>query len=64
MSSANTNDQTPVSKDIYLTCMDCSGEFLYAIGEQRFFRERGLAAPKRCKGCRLERRQKRAARLR
>ncbi len=32
--------------------MACGRRFSWSVGEQRFYRERGLQAPRRCPGCR------------
>ncbi len=39
-------------KDIEVQCVDCGQTFTITAGEQRFFLEKGLALPKRCKACR------------
>lgn len=44
-------------EDINLTCCDCGEHFIFTAGEQRYFEERGLSAPKRCKACRQQRRK-------
>lgn len=41
-----------------LTCRDCDKEFAFPPGEQRFFREKGLSSPSRCKPCRRDHREK------
>jgi CxxC-x17-CxxC domain-containing protein len=47
------SEQTMEATDRQLTCKDCGSEFLFTVGEQRFFQERGLTnEPKRCKACR------------
>ncbi len=39
--------------DKSITCVDCGEEFLFTVGEQAFYRERGLPnEPTRCKRCR------------
>lgn len=35
-----------------LICKDCGGPFWITDGERGYYRARGLAEPKRCKGCR------------
>ena len=35
-----------------LICKDCGKEFDFTVGEQRFYEEKGFAAPIRCKECR------------
>ena len=44
-------------EDRELICADCGLEFLFTAGEQRFYRSKGLAEPKRCKACRMLRRR-------
>jgi hypothetical protein len=54
-------DPTPsllVEKTIL--CRDCGVGFIWTPGEQRFFQERGLAAPRRCAACRVAARRARA----
>lgn len=38
--------------DIKLICIECGREFVFTEGEQRFYYEKGLVDPKRCKECR------------
>ena len=46
-------------QDETLKCEDCGKEFIFSIGEQEFYAEKGLVnKPKRCHECRKERRQK------
>ena len=42
--------------DMKLICVDNKEEFTFTEGEQAFYKDRGLAAPKRCPICRLKRR--------
>lgn len=38
--------------DIGVLCIDCGKEFVWTVGEQMFFRDKGLKnPPKRCKEC-------------
>lgn len=38
--------------DQQIDCIDCSEHFPWTVGEQEFFRDKGLKhAPKRCKSC-------------
>lgn len=38
--------------DIEITCVDCGKLFVWTVGEQVFFRDKGLKnPPKRCKPC-------------
>ena len=42
----------PELKDINIACIDCENDFVWSIGEQVFFRDKGLQnSPKRCKEC-------------
>lgn len=44
-----------------LTCASCSRRFTWSAGEQQFYRERGLHAPRRCLDCRSSRREQTTA---
>lgn len=44
-------------QNLMLKCYDCSHDFVWTEGEQKFFKDRGLARPKRCPQCRFRRRQ-------
>ncbi len=40
-------------KDKTLTCKDCGAEFVFTVGEQEFYEEKGFTnEPVRCKACR------------
>lgn len=39
-------------KDRWLTCLDCHNEFIFKIGEQKYYHEKGFEPPKRCPSCR------------
>ncbi|MGL5042947.1 MAG: zinc-ribbon domain-containing protein [Culicoidibacterales bacterium] len=40
-------------QDIIIICKDCGKEFVWTIGEQEFYREKGFTnRPVRCKECR------------
>lgn len=41
--------------DKSIICKDCGKEFIFAVGEQKFYESKGLAAPVRCKECRQKR---------
>jgi ubiquinone/menaquinone biosynthesis C-methylase UbiE len=43
-------------RDETIQCVDCSRTFVWSIGEQRYFKEHGLTAPKRCPDCRAHKR--------
>lgn len=39
-------------QDKQILCIDCNLEFIWAVGEQVFFRDKGLTnPPKRCRDC-------------
>jgi len=43
------------TQDKRLTCVDCGTEFVFTVGEQLFFRDKGLTnEPKRCKQCKAK----------
>jgi CxxC-x17-CxxC domain-containing protein len=49
-------------QDRLITCVDCGEEFTFTVGEQEFYRDRGLTnAPTRCKACREKRKGQRGA---
>ena len=43
----------PMAGDIQLTCSDCGQDFTFTAADQAFFQERGYSTPKRCKPCRM-----------
>jgi len=47
-------------QDKTLTCRDCSSEFVFTVGEQEFFAEKGFTnEPTRCPACRSARKASR-----
>ena len=41
--------------DRVLRCADCGAEFIFTVGEQRFYAEKGFKnEPKRCKSCKAK----------
>ncbi len=42
--------------DQIIKCVECGRTFIWSYGEQRYYKERGLSPPKRCKACRARRR--------
>ena len=47
-------------EDKTLTCVECGNSFSFTVGEQEFYRSRGLQnEPSRCSECRTARRQRR-----
>ena len=39
-----------------IDCADCKLPFTFSAGEQSFYGEKGLSVPKRCKSCRVAKR--------
>lgn len=48
-------------QDLYIICVDCKHEFIFEVGEQKFYKEKGYFTPKRCPSCRKEYRIKKEA---
>ena len=47
-------------EDKKIICKDCGKEFVFTVGEQEFFKDKGYDhEPKRCISCRRKRRQAR-----
>jgi hypothetical protein len=44
------------TKDKFIWCVDCGGEFTFTVGEQQFYISKSLSEPKRCQQCRNQRR--------
>ncbi|ABI67588.1 zinc-ribbon domain containing protein [Syntrophomonas wolfei] len=48
-------------QDKTLVCQDCGQEFVFTAGEQEFYSEKGFEnEPKRCRECRVNRRNSRS----
>ena len=47
--------------DRTLTCRDCNQPFVFTLGEQTFYAERGFSEPQRCPACRQARKAQRNA---
>ena len=47
----------PKLKNKNLRCVDCRMDFVFTVGEQRYFFSKGLSIPKRCPNCRQKRRE-------
>lgn len=46
--------------DKTITCKDCGTEFVFTVGEQEFYKEKGFEHdPVRCPDCRRARKQRR-----
>lgn len=39
-------------QDLRIKCWECTTRFTFTVGEQQFFKQKGLSEPKRCKKCR------------
>lgn len=47
-------------EDKILVCRDCSEEFVFSIGEQEFYKEKGFDnEPVRCQSCRRAKKESR-----
>lgn len=47
-------------QDKTLVCKDCGAEFVFTVGEQQFYAEKGFTnEPQRCSDCRKARKQQR-----
>ena len=45
-------------EDVTLKCKDCGADFVWTVGEQEFYQQKGLEHPPvRCKECRGKRKQ-------
>ncbi|MHA6250898.1 RQC-minor-1 family DNA-binding protein [Oceanobacillus sp. CAU 1775] len=42
-------------EDLHLKCWECGNRFVFTVGEQNFFKQKGFQLPKRCGECREER---------
>ncbi|MFG6115531.1 RQC-minor-1 family DNA-binding protein [Halobacillus sp. MO56] len=42
-------------QDFLLKCYECGERFVFTVGEQRFYKEKGFVYPKRCEKCRHKR---------
>lgn len=48
--------------DLTMQCIDCHEDFIWTIGEQQFFRDKGLQnPPKRCRPCKQAKNERIAA---
>lgn len=43
--------------DETINCADCKTDFVWTEGEQEFFEQKAFKRPRRCRECRLKRRQ-------
>lgn len=47
-------------EDKVLKCKDCENDFIFTVGEQEFYAEKGFTnEPARCKDCRITRKNQR-----
>lgn len=52
LNNTTTKDSDTDVEDTTIICNDCSKDFIWSVGEQIFFRDKGLQnPPKRCKSC-------------
>lgn len=53
-------EENQTMEDKTLVCQDCGEEFVFTVGEQEFYKEKGFDnEPKRCKACRDKKRSQR-----
>lgn len=45
------------SQDKTIQCSTCSKDFVFAAGEQLYYKDRDFDLPKRCPSCRTEKRR-------
>jgi len=46
-------------EDKKVTCKECGNEFIFTVGEQEFYKEKGFEnEPKKCKECRAKAKSK------
>ena len=61
-STETRNGQNSEFQDRSITCVDCSEQFVWTVGEQVFFHDKGLKnEPKRCKPCKQAKNERLAA---
>lgn len=48
-------------QDLTKQCVDCGEDWVLTAGEQRFFKMKGFDFPKRCKRCRVRKKQEKMA---
>nr|WP_269321887.1 RQC-minor-1 family DNA-binding protein [Oceanobacillus salinisoli] len=41
--------------DFRIKCWECGKRFIFTVGEQKFYKQKGFSEPKRCKPCREKR---------
>ena len=46
-------------EDVKIICKDCQTEFIFTVGEQEFYQEKGFSNPVRCPDCRKARKSER-----
>ena len=46
-------------QDKTIICSDCGEKFIWEVGEQKFYHDKGYTAPRRCPGCRRDLKRKR-----
>jgi Probable zinc-ribbon domain/RQC domain len=39
-------------EDLRLKCWECGERFMFTVGEQKFYKQKGFSLPKRCEDCR------------
>lgn len=57
LGEAISSKERTLLKPLTVTCTDCHELFIISPEEQQFFKQKSFALPKRCKPCRVIRRQ-------
>ena len=61
-SAVDSNEGQPDFQDRSIGCIDCGELFIWTVGEQVFFHDKGLRnEPKRCKRCKHAKNERLAA---
>jgi len=56
-SGAGVQMVTATEEDVQVKCVGCGQEFTFTVREQQFYEEKGFQVPRRCPGCRIQRRK-------
>ena len=63
MSTCDFRQEERKMEDKTIICKDCGNEFVFTVGEQEFYKEKGFENdPVRCPDCRRARKQQRNSR--
>jgi hypothetical protein len=48
---------TPVLQDMNISCSWCKKDFIFPVKDQKYFKNKSFDIPKKCKDCRLKKKQ-------